>query len=363
MKYIKGFDGLRCYSILLVVITHLGVANNFKEGSYLREHVFYFFSGSAGVNIFFAISGFLITTLILNEISQTGKLNVKYFFFRRFLRLLPPIIPFYIALFIFMKLGYVRNTTIGILASVFYLFNFVPKAKIAFSTELSHTWSLAVEEQFYILWAFVFSYFNENKRYLIIFFLLTLCIIGYIILPSIPVIIKGQQYQLEEVFFIIRWTIPAIAPILLGSLFAILNFNNYKNIRIRFSGLKPGIVSLVVFLSPFYLYDSLMPLVKIFHGLGATLILLWIHNNQNSGIIKVLEWSPIKYIGIISYGLYIWQGFFVRSGPNATPKIWVHEFPYNVILAFIVAILSYELFEKKVLRLKSKFKITTTNKT
>ena len=72
MKYIKGFDGLRCYSILLVVITHLGVANYFKEDSYLREHVFYFFSGSAGVNIFFAISGFLITNLILYEIREKG---------------------------------------------------------------------------------------------------------------------------------------------------------------------------------------------------------------------------------------------------------------------------------------------------
>ena len=124
MNYIKGFDGLRCYSILLVVVTHLGIAHQFEEGSYLRDHLFYFFSGPAGVNIFFAISGFLITTLILNEIKTTGTFKVKLFFYRRFLRLLPPIIPFYLALYIFMQLGYVRETTIGLLASVFYLFNF-----------------------------------------------------------------------------------------------------------------------------------------------------------------------------------------------------------------------------------------------
>ena len=361
MKYIKGFDGLRCYSILLVVITHLGVAHNFKDGSYLKEHVFYFFSGSAGVNIFFAISGFLITTLILNEIRETGQLNIKFFFFRRFIRLLPAIIPFYVALFIFMKLGYVRDTIIGLTASLFYLFNFVPRAKIAWSTELSHTWSLAVEEQFYILWAFVFKYLNEYKRYFLIFLLLILCCIAYYTLPLIEVNIKGKNYYLDEVFFTLRWTIPAIGPILLGALFAKLNFSNYNNVRTRITGLKSGIICLIVFLSPFYLPTILMPLVKIFHSLGATLILLWIYNNQNRTIIKVLEWNPIRYIGVISYGLYIWQGFFVRTGPAGTPKIWLHEFPYNVILSFLIAILSYELFEKKILRLKRKYKIITAN--
>lgn len=359
MKYIKGFDGLRCYSIVLVVITHLGIAHQFEEGTYLRDHVFYFFSGPAGVNIFFAISGFLITTLILNEIRDTGKLNIKFFFFRRFLRLLPPIIPFYIALFFFMKLGYVRDTTIGLLASVFYLFNFVPKAKIAWSTELSHTWSLAVEEQFYILWALVFKFFNERKRYILIFVLLGLCVAAFYVLPSIEIHINKQRHFLEDVFFVNRWTIPAIAPILIGALFALFNSSNYQNIRTKFEGTAPGIISFIVFLSPLYLPDILMPIVMVFHGLGTTLILLWVYNNQTRPIIRLLEWSPIKYIGVISYGVYIWQGFFVRSSPSATPKIWVHDLPYNVIFTFLVAILSYELFEKKVLRLKKRYKITT----
>ncbi|WP_421750652.1 acyltransferase family protein [Croceimicrobium sp.] len=358
MNYIKGFDGLRCYSILLVVVTHLGIAHQFEEGSYLRDHLFYFFSGPAGVNIFFAISGFLITTLILNEIKTTGNFNVKLFFYRRFLRLLPPIIPFYIALYIFMQLGYVRETTIGLLASIFYLFNFVPRAKISWSPELSHTWSLAVEEQFYIFWAIIFKFFNSYKRSILIFVILFLCVLAFYFLPSIVVHIKGQDYFLEEVFFVDRWVIPAVAPILLGALFAQLNFSNYKQIREKFKGNLPGYFSLLVFLSPLYLPEFLMPWVKIFHGLGSTFLLLWVFNNQERGIIRVLEWAPIKYIGVISYGVYIWQGFFVRTGPNGTPKIWLHDFPYNVVLTFVVAILSYELYEKKVLRLKKRFKST-----
>lgn len=362
MKYIKGFDGLRCYSILLVIVTHLGVGHNFPVGSYMREHVFYFFSGSAGVNIFFAISGFLITTLILSEIKQFGKLNVKLFFIRRFLRLLPPIIPFYIALFVFMKLGYVRDTTIGLLASAFYMYNFIPKAKIIFSAELSHTWSLAVEEQFYILWAFIFKFFTSKTRYTLVYIILILCIIASYALFYIDINIEGKQYKLDEVFFVMRWTIPAIGPILIGSLFALYNFDNVGQIREKFQMQKYGYLALFIFLSPFYLPEFLMPIVKLFHGLGASLILLWVYNNQEHIIVKALEWSPIKYIGMISYGLYVWQGFFVRTGPDALPKIWVHDFPYNIALTFIVAIISYELYEKKVLKLKKKFKHTAPSK-
>jgi peptidoglycan/LPS O-acetylase OafA/YrhL len=73
----------------------------------------------------------------------------------------------------------------------------------------------------------------------------------------------------------------------------------------------------------------------------------------------LLEWKPIKYIGTISYGIYIWQGFFVRTGPNITPKIWVHDFPQNVALTLFIAIISYELLEKRILNLKKKFKLTS----
>ena len=186
---------------------------------------------------------------------------------------------------------------------------------------------------------------------------MTLCIIASYFLPSIILDIKGKKYNLDEVFFLSRWTIPAIGPILIGTLFAILNFSNWNGIQNKFKELKYGILSLLMFFSPLYLPDILMPLLNFFHGLGVVLVLLWIVNNQNNPIIKILEWHPIKYIGTISYGIYIWQGFFVRTDPNITPKVWVHEYPQNVLLSFLIAYISYELFEKKILTVKNKFKI------
>ncbi len=354
-KYIKGFDGLRSYSILLVIITHLGFAHSFAEGSYLRDRVFYFFSGVAGVNIFFALSGFLITTLILAEYDKTGRFNVLNFFIRRFLRLLPPILPFYLALAIFMSLGYVRETYWGLLASVFYLYNYVPKAKILYSTELSHTWSLAVEEQFYLMWAFLFAKVSKKALEKTLWVLLLGCVLASYILPGLPINIKGEDYLLGDVFFVMRWTLPAIGPILIGSLLALWQHRNFGNIRERFASSRWGWIAFLVFLCPFYIPDFLVPIMRMLHATGASLLLVWILNNQSHKVVGALEWSPLRYIGTISYGLYIWQGFFVRTGPDFTPKIWVHDPPVNVLLTFVVAIVSYELYEKKVLALKKKF--------
>lgn len=355
MSYIKGFNGLRTYSILLVILTHLGVAHSFEDGSYMKERVLYFFSGSAGVNIFFAISGFLITHLILKEIAKYGSFNIKNFFFRRFIRLLPPILPFYLALVVFMELGYVRETYMGLAASVIYLYNFVPRAKVIWSAELSHTWSLAVEEQFYLIWAFAYRFLRSQHIMYLLIALLTACGMAYYVLPELSVDVKGETFGLNEVFFVKRWIIPAMGPILLGALFSILNQEKTERFRQLFQSSKMGWIAFLVLCSPFYLPEFLMPLVRLFHAFGGVLILTWVYHNQESRAVRILEWRPFRYIGVISYGLYIWQGFFIRSTPLATPKIWVHDLPFNLILTFIVAILSYELYEKHVLKLKKRY--------
>ena len=84
-NYIKGFDGLRAFSILFVVLTHLGVYGILCHGEFYSRRVIMLINGTTGVNIFFAISGFLITTILLREKQAVGKINLKNFFARRFL--------------------------------------------------------------------------------------------------------------------------------------------------------------------------------------------------------------------------------------------------------------------------------------
>lgn len=356
MQRTKGFDGLRCFSILFVIIGHAQILRLSTFQPYVQDNVSYLFSGGAGVNIFFTLSGFLITSLLLNEKEKTGRISIKYFFIRRFLRLLPPIIPFFIAIAFFMSMGYIRETYLGLAASVMYLYNFIPKAKLFYSAELSHTWSLAVEEQFYLTWPFIVKFFRDRTKYLIAAGTVLLCACSIFVLPTITTMIQGKCYQLDQVFFMNKWTIPAIGPIILGSVAALIYANHNSAVSQLFAQKKAGIATLTVLLSPLYLVGCLTPIIPLVFSAGVALSLVWICCNQQSIIVKFLEFKPIRYIGLISYGLYIWQGFFVRSGQAFLPKIWLHDIPYNIPLTFITAILSYELMEKRVMRLKERFR-------
>jgi peptidoglycan/LPS O-acetylase OafA/YrhL len=88
--------------------------------------------------------------------------------------------------------------------------------------------------------------------------------------------------------------------------------------------------------------------------LGVCLFLIWIYYNQESILTNLLENRLLSYIGKISYGLYLYQGIFLRTGPSGI--LAIQQFPLNIILTFIVAIFSYEFIEKPILRYKKRFR-------
>src|SRR4051812_24906788 len=107
MKYIKGYDGLRAISIIMVLITHLGWLDSISADATVNVRIQMLFSGGTGVTIFFVLSGFLITRILLQEKLSTGSISFKNFYIRRFLRLLPPLILFFSVMLVLMALGYV----------------------------------------------------------------------------------------------------------------------------------------------------------------------------------------------------------------------------------------------------------------
>ena len=239
MKYIKGYDTLRAFSIILVVVSHLLPAGY----EFYNTRLWIVVSGTTGVQIFFTLSGFLITTILLKEIKEKGKINFKNFFARRFIRLLPPLILFYLIVALFMLNGGIQSTLIGYLLSIFYVYNFVHHDFYTF--ELGHTWSLAVEEQFYLTWPFILNVFRKiNIRYYIVGIILVLCLIGYYILPNLEI---AKHYHTD------RWFFPAVAPIIIGSLFALINYiksDNWKGQFLRNYWFI--ILGLILFLYPLY---------------------------------------------------------------------------------------------------------------
>ena len=352
MNYIKGFDGLRALSIIMVFCTHLGFLDNISD-PVLSLRLSMLCSGTTGVTIFFVLSGFLITRILLKEKLLTGKISFRNFYIRRFIRLLPPLVLFYSAMVVLMSFGFIGAQWVGLTFSVFYLYNFIPHRY--YSSELGPMWSLSVEEQYYIFWPVIVSFF---KKYIPVFVgvIVILCILAKIYLPTLSVHHNGKVYPLITYSYLDRWFLPAVAPIMIGALFSYIEFNHEEKFRLRFSG---KYIFLILALLMFFM-PAFMPMVafnigyeiQLLQMCGVVILLIWILFNQESLLAKFLELKPISYTGKISYGLYVYHGLFIRTGRG---DLFIQKYPLNVFLTITVAILSYELYEKKILKWKRKF--------
>jgi peptidoglycan/LPS O-acetylase OafA/YrhL len=350
MTYIKGFDGLRALSIIMVLLTHLGFYATFNEGSFLFKN-FYLLSGSTGVMVFFTISCFLITSILIREKFKHQKINFKNFFAKRFLRLLPPLLVFFSVISILMVLNYLPENYKAVVLSFFYLYNYV--SLVNYTGELGHTWSLAVEEQFYLLWPLVIAYFKTFKKlWVFIMILIAICLFvkGYY---RSQFVFMGNRIDIFENYFPDRWFIPACLPIILGSFFALVVFFKEKFSRQIGKRKEVLFVAIICYTIKVFFPQLKMELVTTFQSLGVILFLVWIYFNQNSVMVKILEIPMFTFIGRISYGLYVYQGLFLRTGPGG--DLWFQKFPQNIILVFLTAIGSYYTLEKPALMLKKRF--------
>lgn len=344
MKHIKGFNALRAFSVTLVVITHLDLSDWIPNTDFVMTRVWPMIAGGFGVQIFFVLSGFLISSILLNEQKSKGSINFKNFFARRFIRLLPPLLVFFILIAIANFNGYLMNAKESILYAVFYMYNFVPRE--FYSYEMGHFWSLGVEEQFYLLWPFVLSFIKKPKFQLIF--------IGILILVCCFVVMSLNSWEINKNYFIGRWFIPASCPILVGCFGAIVNHYYTEQLK---KWLSHTFLVVVVILGTysFSLYAplKLVPTGIFVQSISVITLLLLIFHSQEKKWVNILEFKPLSYIGIISYGIYVYQGFFLRTGGGS--ELWFQQLPQNIILTLVVAVVSYELIEKPILKLKRRF--------
>ena len=344
MKHIKGYDFLRAVSIILVIVSHLGLYYILPEIPFIKNRIYNIVSGTTGVQIFFTLSGFLITYILINEKEKRGAVAYKNFYIRRFLRLTPPLLLFLITIFILMVLNMLPASKQSLIYAATYLYNFIPNRY--YLGELGHTWSLGVEEQFYLLWPFVIGLFSKRKVLMLSVLVVFLCVFAIWYLPKLEWVFDYKHT---------RWFIPAVAPIIIGSFFAVLNTYKPKIIKQLISGdLICLLLITLLFLSPLYVPGFLLKYSYIFKSIAVSILLLYFFYNQESFILNRLEKSWFTYIGKISYGLYVYQGLFLRTGPGG--DLLIQQLPYNLILTFLIAILSYELMERPILQLKKKFR-------
>lgn len=356
--FFPNLDGLRFIAALMVIVTHIEQMKMFKKMAYYKYPMH---TGTLGVTIFFVLSGFLITYLLLSEERTFKTIQVRKFYMRRMLRIWP--LYYLIVLVAFFLLPYLPIFSIpdyGIeviyqyFSLKFLLFIlFLPNLSLSmfgFVPFVSQTWSVGTEEQFYLFWPWVFK-IVKKYRVMVLFMLIIvyhlfmyLLDLGYFnFLPN-----KKFVKMLIEAF---NFDYMAI-----GGIFSIWLFDKNKILRFILNNYT-FYVSLLLFFA-LWLNNVSIPYFyfQVYSLLFAIIILNFAANEQ----LRVsLENSLLQYLGKISYGLYMFNSIAIvfaielASLFNSSSD-WL-IYPLSILLSILMAAISYVYIEKYFLEFKIKF--------
>lgn len=355
MERIKSIDGLRTLSIILVLIAHVAETTPFEfKNNILAEVIL---NGALGVRIFFVISGYLITTLLLAENEKKGNISIKHFYIRRVFRIFPVFFT-YIFVIIILKITYfphIFNSYKTPLFAGLFIWNysqfFHTAPDLAGGWFFGHFWSLAMEEQFYLFWPLLFFFIPKKES------LIKLILVIIILMPFLRVL---TYILIPETRPLIRLMLPTGGDtILVGCLGALIERNdNFKEKYSKYFENNWLVTASFLFLfiiSPLLLfrfggtYD--LTIGMSLGNLCIMMIIFW-SVYVPSTFSKILNLKVVTWLGILSYSIYIWQQLFLTNINN----IWINKFPQNLLIVLIVSMFSYYIIEKPILKLKNKFK-------
>jgi peptidoglycan/LPS O-acetylase OafA/YrhL len=355
--YLPGLNGLRAIAAIAVVISHITLAlnqfglNNKIFGAGADGNAKGLDLAGDGVSLFFTLSGFLITFLILKE-KETGRLKIRNFYIRRILRIWPL---YYLYLLTAVITALIFGVAFEKASLPFYIFlaaniPFILGRSLPF---LAHYWSLGVEEQFYLFFPQIAK--TPNKKLLKIacafeVFILSLKLIFWML---------SRKYGIEIPFLVI--TVTRFNIMLVGVIGAILYYNNNRIfLRLATHKLTQMLAWFCVFLiaiNKFHIASvadqDIIAVISVFLITGQI--------TQKNCIVS-LENKICDFIGKISYGIYVIHPlliFFYAQilGKFNSPSFMNYLLIYILIIAttVIAAYISYEFYEKKFLKLKEKF--------
>ena len=356
-RYLPSIDSLRALAVLAVIIYHIDV--NYLPGGFL------------GVDLFFVLSGYLISSLIIKEYKKTGTLNLYNFYMRRARRLLPAVYFMITVCLVFMVLfngvllrkshldavfGYIYSS------NWWYIFHKLDYFdSFGAQSPFKHLWSLAIEEQFYMFFPLIFLIFNRQKKE------------------------EGQSSSLSKNFLYIVLGLILISLVTHILLFDINNINRiYFGTDTRAFSLLVGVVGALVYpmdklSSPTNAKESALYSVVSLTSISTLIAIMfytseyntWLYKGgfllvailgliiiissgkQHTFISKALSFRPIVFIGKISYSLYLWHfPIIVLTTPVSeigNPNLFYVTL--RIILTFIAATLSYLFVETPIRKL------------
>jgi peptidoglycan/LPS O-acetylase OafA/YrhL len=335
-RHFPELDGLRGCAVLLVLVGHVLV---FKYWRGYRWNL-----AMLGVLLFFVLSGFLITGLLCSEERRFGTISLKSFYVRRIFRILPAVGAYILVVVGLMQFGLVTDTSRkAIVGSVLFVENIVGGG-----VTVGHLWSLSLEEQFYLVWPLLFLLLGRRHS----------------LAPAIGLIVGIWVYRAAAI---------AIAPydyglgifehrsdfrmdsILVGCALALL-LDRREGGRTHFPPLARWAthpVGLVVLLLLWTVNCEVQPLLGLYLSVQTVLVcglVFHVIAFPDSGLGRLLRMCWLRFVGLISYSLYLWNQLFIAT---SVPE-WglVRRMPFCLLASAGAALLSYFLIERPFLALK-----------
>jgi peptidoglycan/LPS O-acetylase OafA/YrhL len=326
MTRIPSLDGLRTSSVLLVLIGHFAFVAGFRsELTDLYAH--------AGVRMFFVISGYLITTLMLREIERNGTLSIRGFYVRRAWRILPVA---YAYLAVITWIEHAQFSWAHIALSWTYLISFHPQYWQYW--DLAHLWSLSVEEQFYLVWPLIVALGLVRTKQM-----------AWAAVLAAP-LLRYWYVHHEDGATKLLLDLRVMDSVATGCLFAVyapkligfVSNRRWLGLALPLTLALPALLPLGgqtewLWPLPQLVSHSVWTIFNLLAGIG----ILWAITAKP---VILNHWVPV-WIGTMSYSLYLWQMPFLN--PAAPINLWL-----RLPLAFVCAALSYYAIERPVLALR-----------
>ena len=339
-KHLAGIDGLRAIAALLVVLYHAEVPG---------------IPASTGVLTFFVLSGFLITRLIIDEELQTRTVSLSRFYIRRSFRIFPAFYAYWlVAIAVTVALGH-RVDWPQSLSALFYLSNYYQAIFGDPGNGLSHTWSLGVEEQFYLLWPFAFLLLRNNERRFRV--LVVLIPLLWLYRESLVYVFHVNQRYIYEAFD------TRVDHILMGCLLAVaLEGGHFK----RFWQ--------IVCATPYMLLLTIALMMLAFRGASfvhvrdyrdsvefvvvpvlCAVLVAQLVAFPSHAITSPFNWGWMRFLGKISYSIYLYQQLVVYPAMKVFTGLPVLGVMASVGASIVLATCSFYLIEQPFLRLRQRY--------
>jgi peptidoglycan/LPS O-acetylase OafA/YrhL len=353
LGYVPALDGLRGAAVAGVVAHHLG----YLEGGFL------------GVDLFFVLSGFLITSLVLTEWVATDGIDLGHFWLRRGRRLLPALFVVLVAVAF-----YAAFTATGIelpriredgLATLLYVQNWHEIAagtnywdQFAAPSPLRHMWSLAIEEQFYLVWPLVLVVMltkgRQTDRRRRVARLFALCV-GLGVASAVAMVV--QHHPGEDVNRVYYGTDTRAAAILIGAALAaaVTLWGHPRGRQVQRLVQAAGIVAALGLTVVWFKISGSNPRLYeggfLFFGLAVGALILAVTSDRDGLLSRVFSIAPLRWLGLISYGLYLWHWPVIvfltaeRAHLEGLPLAAA-----RVALSLVLTVASYHLVEQPIRR-------------